>query len=294
MGNKEWENYLREILGDFKTEGDAPSWDDFTSHGDPVPDPTDLPESLQDEALRENLINYSPDSRIKGWERIEASLDAADREFDDQLRRKINQYQPAQDPHSWPAFMTRFSAHKLLRARLIALKVFETAAMLLIVVTLLHLGQRGKIPFYNPASPDQLSPVAETLSKSTDPLDQQSLTNAQAPVAKALAGATSYNSIHHPSAPALNAIPHVLRTTPAIPGLQSPVLRDNVAMGSDVPVTSIPSQVEMENAEVTGGHSLAMEAETKATIPAREVNIMSQSPHTRRSDPHKHLNEIRT
>lgn len=154
MGNKEWENYLRELLGDFKTGGDVPSWDDFVQPNDTPPDATDLPESLQDESLRENLVNYSPDDQVTGWERIEASLDAADREFDEALRQKINQFQPADDPHSWSVFLSRFSAHKLLRAKLITLKIFETAAMVLLLITLLHLGQKGKFAVFAPSVAD--------------------------------------------------------------------------------------------------------------------------------------------
>ncbi len=154
MGNKEWENYLREILGEFKTGGDVPPWDEFAQHADKAPDATDLPESLQDESLRENLANYSPDNQVTGWERIEASLDAADREFDSTVRHKINQYQPAGDPHSWSAFLTKFSAHKLMRTKIIALKIFETAAVLLLLITMLHLGQRGKLDLFSPALAD--------------------------------------------------------------------------------------------------------------------------------------------
>lgn len=157
MGNKEWENYLREILGEFKTGGEAPSWDDFVQHTDAAPDPTDLPESLQDESLRENLVNYSPENEVTGWERIEASLDAADREFDEALRRKIHQFQPAGDPHSWSAFLAKFSAHKLLRTKIIALKIFETAAMLLLLITMLHLGQHGKLALFSPDFADGTS-----------------------------------------------------------------------------------------------------------------------------------------
>lgn len=154
MGNKEWENYLREILGDFKAGGDVPSWDDFVQPTDATPDATELPERLQDESLREDLVNYSPDNPVTGWERIEASLDAADREFDEALRQKINQYQPADDPHSWSVFLSRFSAHKLLRAKLITLKIFETAAMVLLLITLLHLGQKGKLALFAPPDTD--------------------------------------------------------------------------------------------------------------------------------------------
>lgn len=172
MGNKEWENYLREILGDFKAGGDVPSWDDFVQPTDAAPDATELPEHLQDESLREDLVNYSPDNPVTGWERIEASLDAADREFDEALRRKIHQFQPAEDPHSWAVFMSRFSAHKLLRAKLITLKIFETAAMVLLLITILHLGQKGKFALFAP-------PVADTRSISTqnDPGDATQITS---------------------------------------------------------------------------------------------------------------------
>lgn len=201
MGNKEWDNYLREILGELKTESEVPLGDDLAEQPDPANEHPDLSDSLQDEAFRKNISNNTRDERITGWERIEASLDAADREFDEEVRRKINQFHPAEDPHSWSVFLAKFSERKLLRSKIIALKVFETAAMLLLLITLLHLGQRGKLPFFIPSVKDAQSAVSQDLAAHSTNLSLQ-------PTAEALPAA-----INKPSG--LHATSEQLQTQPA-------------------------------------------------------------------------------
>src|SRR6186713_2131078 len=100
MGNKEWDNYLRELLGDFKTEGETPHWEEFAEQLDSNTPPGDEADLLADENLKSTLSSYNPDAEVKGWEQIEARLNAEDREFDEHVRKKINHYEPAYDPHS--------------------------------------------------------------------------------------------------------------------------------------------------------------------------------------------------
>jgi len=147
MGNKDWDNYLKDILGEFKSGGETPRWDDFTDQDTPESDPGKGPEQLQDEAFKETLSHYSPTVKVEGWERIESSLDEADKVFDQQVRNRVNHYQAHPDPHSWTLFLKHFTSHKLLRTKLITLKVLESAAVLLLLITALHLGQIGKLPF---------------------------------------------------------------------------------------------------------------------------------------------------
>lgn len=154
MGNKEWDNYLRDLLGDFRSEGEPSHWEEFEHQLDNSSDPADSAERLQDEVLKDKLSTYSPPDQITGWDRIEASLNASETEFDDQVRTRISEFQPPKDPHSWPLFQQRFSAHKFLRAKLVALKIFETAAMVLFLITILHLGHLGKLPLQTPPTDD--------------------------------------------------------------------------------------------------------------------------------------------
>ena len=155
MGNKEWDNHLRDLLGDFKSEGEPSHWEEFEHQLDITSDPAESAERLQDEILKDKLSTYSPPDQVTGWDRIEASLDASEAKFDDQVRTRISEFQPPKDPHSWPLFQQRFAAHKLLRTKLIALKIFETAAMVLILITILHLGHLGKLPLLIPPADEQ-------------------------------------------------------------------------------------------------------------------------------------------
>ena len=155
MANKEWDNHLRDLLGDFRSEGEPSHWEEFDHQLDTSSDPAESAERLQDEILKDKLSAYSAPDQITGWDRIETSLNASETEFDDQVRARISEFQPPKDPHSWPHFQQRFTAHKLLRTKLIALKIFETAAMVLFLITILHLGHLGKLPLLSPPA-DQL------------------------------------------------------------------------------------------------------------------------------------------
>ena len=90
MGNKEWDNHLRDLLGDFKSEGEPSHWEEFEHQLDTTSDPAESAERLQDEILQDKLSSYSPPDQVTGWDRIEASLDAAESEFDDQVRTRIS------------------------------------------------------------------------------------------------------------------------------------------------------------------------------------------------------------
>ena len=147
MGNSEWDNYLRDILGEFKSEGETPHWEEFAEQLDSRNTPGEDSDLLSDEHLKETLSTYKPNSEVAGWERIEASLNAKDQEFDENVRKKINHYEPAYDPHSWSLFLKQLSSNKLLRAKLIALKVAESLALLLLILTVVNISRQGKFPF---------------------------------------------------------------------------------------------------------------------------------------------------
>lgn len=147
MGNSEWDNYLRDLLGEFKSEGDTPHWEEFAEQLDSRSTLEEDADLLEDENLRETLSSYKPGGDVLGWDRIEAALNAEDKAFDENVRRKINHYEPVYDPHSWSLFLKQLSANKLLRAKLIALKLAESVAILLLIITVVNISRQGKFPF---------------------------------------------------------------------------------------------------------------------------------------------------
>lgn len=178
MGNKEWDNYLRDLLGKYKSEGTPSAWDDFAGKYESPADPSDLTDQFQDEELKETLSGYRPSGPTEGWDRLEASLEEADKTFDDQIRNKINDFRPPNDPHPWPLFLEQLSAHKLLRVKLITLKVIESAAILLLLITILHMGHLGKFNFISTAPNDLLltdseQPERQNLAEAQDQISSE-------------------------------------------------------------------------------------------------------------------------
>jgi len=205
MGNKEWDNHLRDLLGDFRSEGEPSHWEEFEHQLDTNADPADSAERLQDELLKDKLSAYSPPDAITGWDRIEASLNASETEFDDQVRARISDFQAPKDPHSWPLFQQRFSAHKLLRAKLVALKIFETAAMVLFLITILHLGQLGKLPLMTPPGDNlQQNELQEMATNQNSPSENKDADLAQKSDAIADASIVPQHSNHKTSTSSLS------------------------------------------------------------------------------------------
>lgn len=147
MGNKDWDDFLRELLGDYTSEGEMPHWEEFAQKFNTHPD---MPADLEDDTLREVLYAYTPTGKIEGWEKLEESLDAADRTFDAEVRHRIRQYTPANNPDSWHHFWQQFSAQKIQRTKIIALKITEVAVMALLLMTLIQMDNRGRLQFYSP------------------------------------------------------------------------------------------------------------------------------------------------
>lgn len=157
MENKDWESYLQQILGDYKPEGD-PHWENLDSRmgGESLveQEATEFPD---DESLRSSLSAYQPEGEVQGWEHIASALDEADRQFDHEVAEKVNQYKAPYDPNAWPQFLNHFNSYKALRLKLIALKVFEASAVLLLLFTAYQLNQHGEWPVFNGSDFDQAS-----------------------------------------------------------------------------------------------------------------------------------------
>ncbi len=107
---------------------------------------SDHPGLPGDDILKQHLADYTPDDAVHGWEKLSASLDAADEAFDRTVHSKIRQYHPPYDPHAWSQFAKRFSAQRHLRSRIILLKVSEAIAVILLLFTAIQLKDLNTIP----------------------------------------------------------------------------------------------------------------------------------------------------
>ncbi|MGB3078476.1 MAG: hypothetical protein WBB31_05305 [Saprospiraceae bacterium] len=163
MLNNQWEKNLKELLGEYKPEGLQPNWDEFVNQMDQIAELNNTGDDPAfDENLKESFKNYDVPGQDIGWNLIKASLDAADKEFDEDIRRRIAQFEPKYDPRTWPLFLQRLADSNFLRAKLIAMKIVEVAAVFLLLFTVVNLGRMGKLPFdtplYNNAN-DALKPI---------------------------------------------------------------------------------------------------------------------------------------
>ncbi len=129
MAHNQWENQLRDLLGEYK-----------------APESTS-PLGTDPAALNSNPEATPTPDQLQAWKRIEASLDAADQAFDETVRQKVNHFNPPYDPHSWPIFLNRLADTRYLRAKLIVLKSVEVAILLLLILSAVNIERTGKFPF---------------------------------------------------------------------------------------------------------------------------------------------------
>lgn len=146
MEDKHWEEGLRKLLEDYAPDGIQPDWEAFASYLQIHQQMHELEESqVFDENLKESLAGFEA-GKSEGWDRIESSLDLADKQFDKQIREKLHHLHPSYNPGTWILLKRRLSGAGL-RAKLMAFKVVEVAAVLLFLFTAFQLGQQGKLPF---------------------------------------------------------------------------------------------------------------------------------------------------
>jgi hypothetical protein len=180
MGNKEWDKYLNDLLGDFKPEGNQPNWDEFSNHLDGDQDLNKSDDPSFDENLKESFETYQAPGQVAGWQRIQASLDAQDKQFDEDIRKRVANFEPHYDPRTWPLFLQRLADNRFLGAKLIALKIAEVAAVLLFLFTVVNMGRMGKLPFDTPLyikSSDQLDNVPGSKDMADLPSQQSAIEN---------------------------------------------------------------------------------------------------------------------
>ncbi len=150
MDNNEWDDSLKNLLGNHQPEGMQPDWDAFSDYLREHDFLEELGEDADfDENLRHALSSYEAPGQIEGWNRIESTL-TDDALFDEVVRDRIHQFKPHYDPRTWPLLLSRISGVGYLRAKLIAFKVVEVAAVFLLLFTVVKMGQMGKLPFDTP------------------------------------------------------------------------------------------------------------------------------------------------
>ncbi len=147
MENREWDDSLKDMLGDYKPQGLQPDWNDFSNYMQVHEQMNQWEEEAFDENLKESVSDFEAPVEVAGWERIESSLNFADQQFDQNVRDRINQFDPKYNPHTWTLFLKRFTGLGYLRTKLIAFKVVEVAAVLLLLFTVVKMGQMGRLPF---------------------------------------------------------------------------------------------------------------------------------------------------
>ena len=148
MEDNNWEEGFKEILRDYQPEGLLPDWEAFSNYLNVHEKITEWEnDETFDESLKESISGFNAPPIAEGWDKIESSLNLADQQFDEHIRDKINQFEPGYNPRSWPVFLKHISGVGYLRTKLIAFKVVEVAAVLLLLITVLKMGQMGKLPF---------------------------------------------------------------------------------------------------------------------------------------------------
>ncbi len=151
MLNNEWEKNLKALLGEYKPDGLLPNWDEFVNQMDQIAELNNMGDDPTfDENLKDSFKNFDAPGQDIGWDRIKVSLDAADKAFDEDIRRRIAQFEPKYDPRTWPLFLQRLADSNFLRAKLIAMKIVEVAAVFLLLFTVVNMGRMGKLPFDTP------------------------------------------------------------------------------------------------------------------------------------------------
>jgi hypothetical protein len=148
MESKDWDSYLQKILGEYESIGDS-HWEDLDSklNGD-TPDADDL-SVPNDESLRNSLTEYQPIGEVTGWEQLASRLDKADSAFDAEVADKVKHYKAPNNPDAWPLFLKHFSTYKALRIKLIAFKIVEASAVLLLLFTVFQMNQKGSFPLFD-------------------------------------------------------------------------------------------------------------------------------------------------
>lgn len=150
MDNNEWDDSLKNLLGNHKPEDMQPDWDAFANYMREHDFLEELGEDADfDENLRHTLSSYEAPGQIEGWNRIESAL-THDALFDEAIRDRIHQFKPHYNPRTWPLLLSRLSGAGYLRAKLIAFKVVEVSAVFLLLFTVVKMGQMGKLPFDTP------------------------------------------------------------------------------------------------------------------------------------------------
>lgn len=262
MGNKDWDDFLRELLGDYTSEGEMPHWEEFAQKFNTHPD---MPADLEDDTLRDVLNAYAPTGKIEGWEKLEESLDAADRAFDTEVRHRIRQYTPANNPDSWHHFWQQFSAQKIQRTKIIALKISEVAVMALLLMTLIQMDHRGQLQFNSPAV-KQIQPLPTMTQVASDANPQEAImaSNSANVSDAAVKNNASPDVRHHPSK---NDLSGIIAEQSIATSIVSE--NQNIHDANSPPTELVPGTFVETNSSISSNDLNALES-TTASEPAQK------------------------
>lgn len=177
MRNSEWDKHLRDLLGDYQPENNAPDWDAFSASLSDTP--ADL--SAEDELYRNALNDFHAPGVPEGWEEISSALDHNDHTFDHRISEKVKHFGPGIDTQSWSHFLTHFNRHKVIWSKVIHYKAAEVIAVLLLIFTTVQLNKLGRFPFEPSEDRHNTNPIATVQLNTLDsePAHTASLTSAE-------------------------------------------------------------------------------------------------------------------
>ncbi len=138
MTDKELGDIIKQKLEEYKPEYDPASWEALESRLDAS---DELVDDAFDQSVRTAFAGFAlPEDAASDWESMEKILDADQgQQFDDTIRSSMEKFEEPYDSSSWPVLDTKIDEDEKLRRRLIAAKVLEVAAVLLIILTLHNL-----------------------------------------------------------------------------------------------------------------------------------------------------------
>ena len=133
MTDKELDQLFREQLNALRPEPGADHWDQLADRLDA----TDFGGSeLFDESVRAAMSSFAADTSSRNWERMQSALEREESMFDHEVKEKVDNYEPAYDPATWPALKEKITEEERLHRRIMHAKIMEIAAILIAFVTL--------------------------------------------------------------------------------------------------------------------------------------------------------------
>lgn len=131
MTNKEFDKWLRESLSSVRSEQGPQDWDRFVGR---VEESESQMDSGFDTQIRDAMAGLGA-GLTPDWPKMEEILNADERQFDQQIKETVENFEVPYNPATWPTLHARVSAEEKMRRRFIHVKVLEIAAVLILFLT---------------------------------------------------------------------------------------------------------------------------------------------------------------